>query len=129
MEAANVDDRAEESGRFIVVGCYTGVQDALDGKTWHTFSKDGKFSRDRNFIAVTGFSPKNNICYEMAVRYESGERYCYYIQHSNVPRPNIPGHCSGWTQYTREFSLVDKDAWRAISKAEWNRDYKDKYAR
>ena len=131
VEAAHKENRATTLKRLIVVGCYAGLQDTSGGEEWFTFSRDGSFSEDRKFVGVTGFSkwPKGSQCYEMVVRYEKETNYCYFIQLSNVPRPNIPGHCSGWRQNTREFYLVDKDAWRLIPKDEWRRDYRDTYAK
>lgn len=133
VRAAHTENRAKTLKKLVVAGCYAGLQDISGGETWFTFSRDGEFSKDRKFISITGFSknPNGGQCYEMVVTYEKEANYCYYVKLNNVPIPNIPGHCpsSGWWQDTREFYLVDKDAWRLIPKDEWRRDYRDAYAR
>ena len=130
VDAAHEESRATTLDRLIVVGCYAGLRDFVDGEDWFTFSKDGEFSRDRIFISVTGLSkdPKRGQCYEMLVRYEREANYCYYFQQSNEPRPSL-SRCPGWRQMTREFYLLDESAWRLITKNEWRHDYLDTYAR
>ncbi|MXZ90250.1 MAG: hypothetical protein F4W95_12330 [Chloroflexi bacterium] len=111
--------------RLVIIGCYTGVEDYDAGKKWYTFSRDGSFSKKYKFIAITGLSqaPRDEQCYEMAMKYKSKDEYCYWIEYSNLPRPNIPGHCSGWEQETREFQLIHSGAWRLIPKGDWARMY------
>ena len=108
------------------MGCYAGLREESGGESWYTFSKDGGFTESRKLIGVTNFRrpPDDGRCFEMVVRYEKEQNYCYYIR--NLPQPS--GTCSGWWQLTREFYLVDKDASRLIPKDEWRRDYRDKYA-
>ena len=114
VEAAHAEERATD-GRLVIAGCYANLQNTSGGETWYTFSKDGGFSEDRKFISITGFSkpPVRDHCYEMVVAYETDERYCYYTSNPLVPRPNIPGHCSGWRQLTREFYLEPLTKWVA----------------
>lgn len=127
VEEAHESNRATTSNRIIVVGCYTGLRDDDSGESWYVFSRDGGFTKNHKFISIADFSdsPKRGQCYEMAVKYERAEDYCYYFGVA----PDLHSCDPGWNQTTREFRLTDTSLWRTIPKAEWQRDYADAYAK
>ena len=94
-------------------GCYVGVSDSRDGDHWKTFSHDGGFTENHYMASITGFdsSPTQEGCYQMVVRYEGEERFCYY--EGFVPPP--PGIYLGWRQTTPDFRIVSSTAIRWIA--------------
>ena len=126
----------KDKNPFMLVGCL--AQDEADiahGESWYTLSFDGRFSEDRYFAHVGGFAivrvggvvkgPKAGDCYEMEVKYEESDSYCYWIQTGFAP-PQIPGYCRGWKQETPFFYLVKESAAVQISKAQWRSKYGDR---
>ena len=99
---------------MLLTGFYVGLTDSRYGYSWKTLSLDGRFSENRYMANVTGLDspPTQEDRYQMVVRYEGEERFCYY---TGVVSP-LPGFCfGGWTQVTPEFRLVSADAIRWTS--------------
>lgn len=102
-----------KQGPLLVRGCYVGVTDTRGVDTWKTFSHDGRFTEDHYMVSVTGFDspPTQEGCYQMVVRYEGEESFCYY---TGFPPP--PGYCfGGWWQNTPDLRIVGADAVRWIA--------------
>ena len=125
---AHLSISAQDGEQAIIVGCYTGLNDWRLGERWYTFSKDGRFNKARVFVAVSGLSmqPTEGGCYEMLVEREGSKSFCYYETSGPVPPLVEFGFgCSGWTQLTQEFYLVDTSAIGLIPRDEWRRNYQD----
>ena len=108
---------------FMLVGCLAQDDpDKLHGESWYTFSGDGRFNKSRFFANVGGFGtvkkPKADGCYEMVVKYEDTERFCYWIS-TGISLPQLLGHCRGWRQQTPAFFLINDSAATRISKSTW----------
>ena len=128
-------DKAHESAAvkscqpLIIYGCYAGLYDYRLGETWRTFSKDGRFDKDRVFVSIGGMKAiREGECYEMSLDYEGEESFCYWTECDPAVEDiqRVIGGCScGWTQMTHEFYLASPDAIRYIPKYEWRRDYQE----
>ena len=107
---------------LVLMGCR--ANSPPDSKGMHRlygFSEDGEFGEDYYLVNVRGFNndhrPMQPDCYEMLVRYEETDEYCYwssnYLTSPPLP-PQITGKCPGWTQNTPLFALVSEDSWRPV---------------
>ena len=122
VAAAHNSAAARDRQGLIIAGCYVIASQSGGTATAYTFSKDGRFSEYRVFVAVSGIAHalKAGECYEMLVQYESRESICYYTSRPLIYQPRA---CSGWRQTTRQFRLVDTSAIRWIPQDEWREDY------
>ena len=113
---------------MVLVGCrVTLAADWFEGRSWATFSNDGKFGSSHYLASVTGFDamPSKETCVEMAVKYDSMEDYCYYHIHPGMlPKPGFSDTCEGWWQLTPLFILIDPTSYRVLPYTEWAREYR-----
>lgn len=107
-----------KQGPLLLTGSYVGLTDLRYGDSWKTFSADGRFSENRYMANVTGFDslPTQEGRYQMVVRYEDEEEFCYYVDTGLMP-PRTRFCFGGWTQVTPDFRLVNADAarWTSLS--------------
>lgn len=111
----------------LLVGCRTNMRPVTKaGKSDYTFSSDGKFESSRFLAYVSGFSisnpPLQGVCYEMVVKYQGQERFCYWVETTYrfvPPTLRLPfesDYCRGWRQVTPKFKLASADSAHRISK-------------
>lgn len=109
----------------MLVGCLAKDSPHISGdENWYTFSSNGSFSEDKWMAEVSGFvndtKPRPDGCYEMIVRYEGSNSYCYWTTFIDPP----VGTCwGGWRQSTPAFYLTDRNASTHISKSRWRSLY------
>ena len=101
----------QDRSQTLLVGCRTNAPaDVKNGKSWYTFSSDGKFNSSRFMVSVTGFpatsAPSVGTCYEMVVRFEGNAEFCYWLRSLYTPPRLLGSPCSGWEQVTPEFKLA-----------------------
>ena len=110
---------------ILLIGCRATDKPMVSrDSVWYSFSINGLFGSKWYMANVTGFvkAPKAGGCYEMVVRYDGSEKFCFYTEKGFPSLP--PGYgCIGWVQETPSFYLVDGESAHYLPRNEWRAKY------